>query len=211
MIERGAQVLLMSKIFSSVRQVIVWLGVENEGGDPGLRLLSKSMKDLSDEQIREYSGNIFERPWWHRSWVIQEFVKAKERVFVCGDIVLKSGTMTDMWLAFKEWSGNWLVWRHMGDSERHILLFDRLSKARVGETLRQWMLLCGHCLATDPRDKIYAFFDLAKDAEGLRFVPDYTKSVQMVYEDFVKAYFDKGGNLEIICTHYRQGELVDLP
>ncbi|KAH6718779.1 heterokaryon incompatibility protein-domain-containing protein [Leptodontidium sp. MPI-SDFR-AT-0119] len=57
LIERGAQVLLMSKIFSSVRQVIVWLGVENEGGDPGLRL-SKSMKDLTDEQIREYSGDF---------------------------------------------------------------------------------------------------------------------------------------------------------
>ncbi|KAG4428692.1 hypothetical protein IFR05_015823 [Cadophora sp. M221] len=215
LIERGAQVLLMSKIFSRLRQVIVWLGVENESGDPGLLLLSESitLEDMSDEQIREYSGNLFERPWWHRSWVIQEFVKAEERVFICGDIVLKSGTMLKMWYAFTEWSGESddELWRPMGDRERHIYLFGTLSFGRLGNTLRQCILMCGHCLATDPRDKIYAFFNLAKDVEQLNFVPDYTKSVQMVYEDFVKAYFEIERNLEIICTHYRQDDSNDLP
>jgi hypothetical protein len=39
--ERNEQVRWMGEIYSSVQQVIIWLGKEAEGGDSGLRLFSQ--------------------------------------------------------------------------------------------------------------------------------------------------------------------------
>ena len=203
MAERSVQVLFMGKIYSSVRRVIIWLGTEVEGGDAGLRILSERAPELSRKEIRANVGTLFERPWWYRSWTVQEFLNSRERTFVCGLISLHWDTVVSICDA--------LMYSRDGgyDEYMHIYSFVASINSHEKSMLRQLMLDFGHCLATDPRDKVYAYLGLANDVHTI--VPDYTASIQRVYTDLVKTYIEKEGNLEIICTHHRGYSTIDLP
>ncbi|KAK6071169.1 heterokaryon incompatibility protein [Seiridium cupressi] len=62
-IERGQQVQLMDEIYQHADSGIFWLG----------------RADISD------LGSILQRPWFRRSWVIQETVLARRIKLICGD------------------------------------------------------------------------------------------------------------------------------
>lgn len=53
---------------------------------------------------------------------------------------------------------------------------------------------------TDPRDKIYALWNLAKDAGDLGIVPDYSLSVRSLCVSFTKQYILHHRCLDIICV-----------
>jgi hypothetical protein len=68
----------------------------------------------------------------------------------------------------------------------------------------------------NPRDKIYALWNLAAEANALAdFQPDYSLSTQDVYFNFTKAYIRATDSLDIICVpanYCSQGaEPLDLP
>ena len=201
MAERNVQVLLMGKIYSTVRQVIIWLGTDVEDVDAGLRVLAERAPKLSTEEIRANIGTLFERQWWYRSWVVQEFLNAQERIFVCGSITLSFNTMRLIWDAISRFN-DWYMYMHIYN------LLGAMNTAKSSK-LRDVMLDFGHCLATDPRDKVYAYLNLAKDISTV--IPDYTASIQRVYTDFAKTYIKEEGNLEIICTHHRGYNSINLP
>jgi hypothetical protein len=106
--ERSSQVLLMGRIYSTVRRVVIWLGTEIEGGDLGLRLLADTSKAplLKTDEIRSAIGTLFERSWWSRSWTIQEFFNVQDRIFVCGYITLDWDAMNRILQAFAGWQNS---------------------------------------------------------------------------------------------------------
>jgi hypothetical protein len=53
---------------------------------------------------------------------------------------------------------------------------------------------------TDPRDKIYALWNLARDARDLGMTPDYSLSVRDVYISFAKQYILHHSCLDIMCA-----------
>lgn len=187
MAERSQQVLLMRKIYSTVRRVVIWLSKELEGSDSGLRLLSERLGELNSSEIRAAAGTLFERPWWYRSWIIQEFLKAQEAIFLCGSVTLNWGEIIKIVEAFSP-EEQWHDQKY-----RHIVSFLLSKNSKCGIVLRNLMICFGHSQATDPRDKIYAFLGIASD--GLETIPDYTASVQQIYTDLVKSYIRKERNL----------------
>ena len=51
---------------------------------------------------------------------------------------------------------------------------------------------------TDPRDRIFALWNLAQDKEGLDYAPGYTESYEEVYTGFAKAWILQHGGLDIL-------------
>lgn len=199
--ERNTQILFMGKIYSTARQVIIWLGLETEDNDINLRVLAERAKELNPEEIRANIGNLFERQWWYRSWVVQEFLNAQKRIFVCGSITLSFNTMRRIWVALYGFNDRY---RYM-----HIYNFMGAINTIKTSKLREVLLDFGHCQATDPRDKIYAYLSLSNDISTV--IPDYAASIQRVYTDFARTYIEEERNLEIICTHHRGYNSINLP
>lgn len=52
--------------------------------------------------------------------------------------------------------------------------------------------------STDPRDKIFALWNLAQDKTGLDFKPHYTKPYERIYADFARAWIDQNHSLDIL-------------
>ena len=67
--------------------------------------------------------------------------------------------------------------------------------------------------ATDPRDKVIAFLNIASDTKDLGLVPDYTASAQSVYRRTTEAIMKKTKSLSVL-SHVQEpgdGRLHDLP
>lgn len=100
LLERKQQVQIMGDVYSSARNVIIWLGEGTEYTDFALDMMNATsfrerLKDLtiskrwpSEEEIIVdvvFKQVICKRKWWRRLWVRQEFILAtKEPVFCCG-------------------------------------------------------------------------------------------------------------------------------
>ena len=71
--------------------------------------------------------------------------------------------------------------------------------------------LSSFCEATDKRDKVYALFGLATDAERSEPYIDYSESIAQVYHSTVKVLVEQGRGIEVLyeaayCVH-----LLGLP
>ncbi|CAL3963569.1 unnamed protein product [Diplocarpon coronariae] len=203
--ERNAQLLLMGKIFSVVKCVVIWLGIPNPGEERRLRHLSEGSWHFLDdvdapsdvrERQRYYGGAIVERQWWLRSWTVQEFINSRDRVFVCGSVKLDSHTIMDLLDQYNEMS-------NAPEEDMHVYSLVKAMGSRKDGDLGRLMLHFGHRLATDPKDKIYAYLELVSDKNKLGIVPDYASSISAAYVDLVKKSYEKDGHMEIICRHYR--------
>jgi hypothetical protein len=51
---------------------------------------------------------------------------------------------------------------------------------------------------TDPRDHVFALWNLAQDKSGLDFTPDYTKTYEEVYTGFSQAWIEQHGSLDVL-------------
>ncbi|KAH8821389.1 heterokaryon incompatibility protein-domain-containing protein [Xylogone sp. PMI_703] len=105
--EKAQQVMLMPKIYSTASCVQAWLGEEDSNGRPALGLLEKigktdfsalPQKQISISWMQDHGLPLqgdplwqqlllfWQRPWFRRSWVVQEFVLAKDVHMLCGDL-----------------------------------------------------------------------------------------------------------------------------
>ena len=212
--ERNEQVKLMSKIFKAAESVIVWLGEEDEFCEDAFIVIER-LAEIPEEywhnfsytgfyNPKEYFGNLgiqpltfhnwlgflgfILRPWFKRTWVVQELALARSAVAVCGSRVVPWSKLSKA-LSFIKTTR----WYHQLSTEkmRHIkdirhdqgiygnflrtrtkfdvtpLYLDRTRLAlqredsRFSTTLP--ILIDSHrdSQATDPRDKIYAFLGIA--------------------------------------------------
>ena len=155
------------------------------------------------------------RPWFRRTWVIQEAVTAGNLMVTCGESMM-------YWEALPMFSttiqNDWNFFRLLSDDEQQkkdfayydpdvqfarVGVFRNLRTTRQrGESISYLSLLIAtrDTESTDPRDKIYGLWGLASDAADLVPTPDYAQSVQSVYTSFVIAWIKKYKRLDIICA-----------
>jgi len=107
--EKIKQIMLMQKIYSSATRVLVWLGPDEGNGSIALDLLERigkletntlQARSISAEMMRANGFpptgdsawfallNFWRRQWFRRSWVVQEFVLAKDALIICGKMQL---------------------------------------------------------------------------------------------------------------------------
>ncbi|KAK3380896.1 heterokaryon incompatibility protein-domain-containing protein [Podospora didyma] len=166
---------------------------------------------------------FLQRAWFRRSWVIQELALAPDAQMQCGLLTfpwsslanacinlteIGLGEAMDMWAWF-EISGPKLdtpLWDDegvpiIGHSER----LDSDRNLRNSQfSLLHLLDACRGCDSSDPRDKIYAFLDIASfdndvDGESSMIVADYHLSAVQVYlEAAWKILLSSGGTLEVL-------------
>ncbi|RYP89814.1 hypothetical protein DL770_004070 [Monosporascus sp. CRB-9-2] len=229
--ERVEQVRQMGLIFRSARKVFVWLGPEGDsrervemitryaqqGEEEGSYL--KSFQDgapWTDQQIRDlkYLCNglrlLTERPWFHRLWVIQEVVLAKESpILMVGEYQCSLSSLTDLWveLADLDYPEDLKDWKIIATFPRVLMMYDVLRdwyrSIKPGkspeEQLSEILPKVENVQSTLPHDMLYGFLALvAAEALHPNLRPDYGKPYEEVYWEYSVQIILRAQNLAII-------------
>jgi hypothetical protein len=86
-----------------------------------------------------------------------------------------------------------------------------LPVSKIGDDAAAFLevlVLARNFEATDPRDKIFALWNLAKDKAGLMFQMTYTAEVHEVYSNFAKAWMQLHQSLDMLGAVELSGESV---
>ncbi|KAK3312553.1 heterokaryon incompatibility protein-domain-containing protein [Apodospora peruviana] len=177
-----------------------------------------------DDLVGEHSnGEVYEvldRPWWRRTWIIQEAVLARGVTIMCGaetvgwesvdtffkqlpvhvgdrieafglPINTKDGFPETLYRIISDYRNKW---RAEPDTVR---LLDVLYRFRRLE-------------CTDARDKIYGFLGIVPGVVDIGLVPDYSSSVADVYLSFARRLINKTGSLDVLNCR-REWQHGDAP
>lgn len=219
--ERAAQIKLMGNIYSSAQAVRMWLGEAADQSDDSMEVLRQIFDGIPFHKLRLRNrtitseellplGKIFERPLWHRVWVVQEFVLARKAIMVCGirEISLGAGFRASFQESFLRSStaytlpGGLLgaVWSHY----REFLDGFRKSLAPLGDIRDLYLMSCSDdsekllnfavILATcqqfeasKDHDKFYGALGLSPPSLREHIVPNYESSLSNLYQEFILA------------------------
>jgi hypothetical protein len=154
---------------------------------------------------------LIRRPWWRRTWVLQELVLAKQITFLCGDKEVKEHHWMGACFALDLLETTILlkVFATMEDESDYELRFSTAllnDYARKITRYRRWinplykdalsLPLLGllrltaigragrkepNFAVTDPRDRIYGMLGLATDVDMLGIKSDYNADCPRVY------------------------------
>jgi len=162
--ERSNQVLLMPVIYATAQRVLVYLGNDKQTMDIKATRLRTGRYGW-DEKWNMVDENL-KRPYFFRSWIIQEIANAKTALVTDGK--------------------TWRVWPiHSNLAQTQTFLpwirhFDT-RKYKTSDDLVQLVVDSWSSQATDPRDKVFALLGLISGASADGLTADYTLSPEQVY------------------------------
>lgn len=210
--EREKQVQLMRIIYSQAQGTLVWLGDAGEGDEQlrslaattaitvGLAALSLPLGRHSSPDIRVWNSqemkshllspfsyrfyttfiNMLSKPWFQRAWIVQEVATSSKGTVIQGveeydwdDLVRAQEFMSRAYfpLAFMP------SFQHIAGIESERRCYNERANSLLGLLLRHQ-----HSLATDPRDKIYAFCGLMETPlDRMKVRINYKDDVALVY------------------------------
>jgi Heterokaryon incompatibility protein (HET) len=181
----------MHRIFSRASKVLIWLGPAYDDSELAVETLRQTGK--IEINLRSFNAvqSLLNREYWWRLWIVQEFLLANRRLFLCGD---KTFYLEDIRNIFSppfapmnhgigqleeslhKRAHGWTIVLHakFQGSSPHLFELPRLLE-QYGEQ---------HC--QDKQDKIYALYGLVEprsptNLEALK--PDYSKSVKQLFTD----------------------------
>ena len=154
---------------------------------------------------------LVEQEWFHRGWVVREAGLARHGLVIWGQTELP---WNDLMRA--------LVWRHRRASKTiaipakdrfrsHLEAYEAQHQDTIcvfykeGSwktcSLLDYIHFARALRLKDPRDRIYAFLDLAEDSRRqLHVIPNYNGTLLEVYRGFATQYVCTTGNVDIL--HY---------
>ncbi|KAI0134480.1 heterokaryon incompatibility protein-domain-containing protein [Xylariales sp. AK1849] len=212
--ERSAQVRLMSRIYEAAKSVVVWLGEESSTHQK----LSLTSHGLGREGIGEEAtyGNLLRyltHPWFNRVWILQEALLAKQLIMLLDH----EGVQWDRFWARISVE---LLHTDGGAKDPPIVarpalrLYALTSTSRLIRSLRcgaiaSWAFadlglsipaeaefsrildFSSTLKVSDPRDRVYALLGLLEPMGIHVPAPDYSKSIDIVFQE-VFAAVEKG-------------------
>jgi hypothetical protein len=196
--ERNHQVSQMSKIYANARRVIVWLGMESPSSWKAFSCIGNYSRDpiswpaaIADDSW-EALVELCDRSYWHRLWIIQEVVLAKELQIFCGYSGIHWQELEKVCKnlsSIPELDGDPPIFKKVRTNIAFQLVRIREARGRSQTTLRELLETCEKSLCADPRDKIYGLLGLAEDTRRSLSV-DYSKSLFDIYKDVVRFQWD---------------------
>jgi hypothetical protein len=178
-LERNEQVHEMARIYRNAEEVVIWI----MPGNPIDRDWFETL-DLEDSLLRvaarEKLKELMENDYWGRLWVFQEVVLGKLVMLRWGRAVC----------AFRDcpWLYDVGIDSDVARNMRSLVL------ARMSFSMKKkmnWSGLAvdaGNRLCEDPRDQVYAMLGLVGETT---LWPDYSKSVEEVFQDWVREALSK--------------------
>ncbi|KAI9695530.1 MAG: hypothetical protein M1820_008543 [Bogoriella megaspora] len=181
--ERASQVQVMDRIFRGARKTIVWLGEADDDGVTAMNLIRTIAEKPAQltkltEHVQYSLLKWSRRSYWSRTWVVQEFLLAREIVLECGSVqlnwrdiykflkILESSRITggesNMWTAFRT-------------TPAYLLILQRASHDNLRAPLSELLIRNQHTDCTLPHDKVFAVLGLLGDIErGRKIRVNYT-------------------------------------
>jgi hypothetical protein len=245
--ERDEQVKKMGSIYSKARQVVIWLGEQTQEVQEAFSILGNT-SSVRGSRKRSFSPaavsgdwspvfNLLKRPWFQRTWIIQEAVLARESVLACGPETIPWGLLSDCCSSEdfqdilpdddKELAqGLKAVGLIAHGRHEHHTKYVTLPKRRGQKHVKKKKYTPNFKLAStlyatrgfqciDERDKLFGVLSLAtnigpEDKEVLG--PNYRASVEEVYETVAQWDITKNRSLELLsyCSR-REWKHPNLP
>jgi len=235
--EKNCQVPLMRRIYERASAVRVWLGQDTEtkpcekafglletlksaclnlgwsfnvtqlAADPTV-LSVNNIPDIDDPSWRVI-GQLIEKPWFGRAWIIQEIVVSREAYLHCGSTILRwmdfytgflVGMNSGLFLMRPDAFPNSLAYQQV---IQLIMIYYCFNNRQV-PAFDLPALLENHRLvgATDPKDKIYALLGLSEMVEDQKHdvVPDYDSPAADVYIAVAKVILERNSTLDLLSV-----------
>ena len=222
--ERGYQVRLMDKIYSTAEAVIMYLGQDT---DPGEACQTDYARDVDkilspDKHCLACLTSIFDRPLWNRTWILTEFVVAR-KVF----IIFESNYI--VWPDIRKLTNNDESAACPGTPEcrsnlkptagtlspmqiERMRMYQRLrdnrlrnisDPSRAGLNLPQLLFYSRELEVTQPKDQILTMSILATAAERIETMRwiDYNLSTQEISIAVAKYCLEKQNNLDLLSMN----------
>ncbi|EEU37988.1 uncharacterized protein NECHADRAFT_95927 [Fusarium vanettenii 77-13-4] len=208
--ERNQQVTIMGDIYKSARQVLVWLG---EAADDS-HLVFEYLKDDANNtfpnlprppaQYRQAWKALVRRPWFFRTWVIQEVALSRKAIIMCGE---ESAPWKDLGSGHRaDISGGALGLSSVSsapgykadhpfvgfDNDSHVW---RLRMLRPGSHPAEVVQYSRACQSSEVRDRVYGLLGLFDP--GFMAV-DYDLPVEDIFRQFTEAAIRRTGDLGIL-------------
>ena len=194
--ERAYQVQLMDHIYQGARHALVWLGPE----DPNSVVAMKMVEEISQESSSDVPicQSDFEallawsyRPYWTRTWVVQEFLLARDIQVVCGNARLDWSTI----LAFtrlterrslEAFSTSLIDWHRFRETPAYILIQQRANQSSLRAPLSRLLVQNRYTDCLEHRDKVYAMLGLAAQTESDPEIRvSYTKDLRLLLYEVI--------------------------
>lgn len=169
--ERSHQVGLMRQIYSTANTCLVYLGEHNESSRRAMELLCQAqLPQQITTEMSEALTSLFGRPYFTRTWILQELVSSRNILVYCGNM--------DM---------NWrqVISKHWGQYPSikvpsWVQNFE-IALYQQPVDFPRWIFEAGPLAASDARDKIFAILGLFRGLDDLGLIPDYSLSMVQVY------------------------------
>lgn len=174
----------MRQTYLTASRVVIYLGEEADGSEVAMKAFNAQIVHVkhpkSDEhhepEVQAAVHSLLKRPYFFRTWVIQEVMLAYKAVMICGDNTIDWTAMERVfeskWLKRRQEISTWMT--QTSDTE--------LINKSIESRLMQFLETSKFCLAEDPRDKIFGILGVVgiEDPDAA-IQPDYSLSVQEVY------------------------------
>jgi hypothetical protein len=174
---------------------------------------------LSDGHPTTSASNMFTmhrlllRPWFSRSWVVQEVVVCKSALVVCGQRAMHWDTLQNACkCVMRSGRSHTLMGvqhnAHMMDLLRSTLLQNVDHHQR---RLTNLLIELRNFRASDPRDKIFSVLGIAIDGTHPALVPDYGSDFQKVFADTTRHLIQTDEHLQVLSQAGSSSSPEDLP
>lgn len=256
--EKAQQVQMMLTIFQCAKRVVAWIGLQTQWTYLALEMQRRYLADGDQNLEPEYTAHqllserrpeclsllkkayktledLYQRPWFCRTWVRQEVFGAKKLFLQCGRLVQQWDFFPSQITQFRALEQA-LARRNVviGPFNQAALRFLKTLKSpphfdidniphwsKVELTL-PWLATLqrgSEFEATDQRDKVYAYVSLIAQAAKLSgglpvpaFPIDYTKSVSEIYQDLVTYLIAHDESLLVLqVLETRKDRHTDVP
>ncbi|KXS93518.1 hypothetical protein AC578_1445 [Pseudocercospora eumusae] len=210
--ERNAQVRSMGIIYSIAWDVFIWLGdVEDSSIQDRSKLSARELRASLATMLHEVVATATPS-WWTRSWVLQEFLMARQDpVVYFGDHEMRWTEMVGLGKKVKE--DRELSWKGIREGMREGDKSEERPIERVGTPFfafssAKYMANNGDLASlgwawaqtqsTDPRDKVYALLGLLDKRESDLITVDYNIELGRLYMEATYASIAANENLHIL-------------
>ena len=216
LVERSHQVTLLRDTFQKAKNVVVWLGEDTGDANEAFEILraidpsSSSDVDIMSLVSADRHGaleNLLGRSWFRRIWVVQELICAQKAIITCGNLGMEWERFLDVARRIKE-NGDYSSIRDQSVYDAFFILSCiRLRRRRQEQggkdELEKLLYNYRSCLASDPRDKVFALVGIARGQIAPAYTPDYAKGVLEVYRDLAMHFIiaEQNPDLLVHCAY----------
>ncbi|KAH8681787.1 heterokaryon incompatibility protein-domain-containing protein [Xylariales sp. PMI_506] len=172
-----------------------------------------SIQESSDRAVEFSTGEIREllsRPWWGRTWIVQEAIAGRKPFFLVGNDTLdwdeisqwkrRSGQVNLGYNSASPFGLDTPPRNDIFDQLYHVLsgFREKWSNTEWNVPVLDLLYRFRHLQCASKRDKIYGLLGLTSLTIKTKFRPNYNQPTNEVYRDFSLALIDHTGTLDIL-------------